>query len=516
MALANSTPYGLSAIVYTSSQERAERVGRAIRAGIVWVNTFLVRDLTAPFGGIGISGIGREGGDYALDFHSDLKTLQIADGHHVLIIASSFEAERFAGAPTRTASERVGRLTSGQCTSSRPSGAVEPDVDLAGADRVLVVAVADAGGDAVATADRPDHHQVVAEHRLGLVAQELGHRVDDGGVVAGLQPGQALEVGRPGLRRADVHRVGRLVGAQLLQLPERVAHRPAGQQHDPPTAALDGPPDRLADEQEVVALGRLGRAHADPPLVALQERQEVRRRVVDRQARVVDRRHPRAGRRDLLADQLGQLGVAREVVGHLRHALAAAPPTCSAPTGGRGRRRRTRPSCASGRRTRRSCRAAGGRAHSAFMRCSPGTRLISWPSLSSRRIVLGQHDRRHVGDQRGTDDWRSRQTSTSSIDRRTDRSRSASSSDRRSPSPATMRRSPSLNRANSVDHQRLPRRRAAHQHPAPIGTVAPPHRRGHAAPASSRRRSASPCSRRPRRRRAGPPARPTPTAPTAP
>jgi betaine-aldehyde dehydrogenase/5-carboxymethyl-2-hydroxymuconic-semialdehyde dehydrogenase len=78
--LANSTPYGLSAIVYTSSQERADRVGRAIRAGIVWVNTFLVRDLTAPFGGIGISGIGREGGDYALDFHSDLKTIQIADG----------------------------------------------------------------------------------------------------------------------------------------------------------------------------------------------------------------------------------------------------------------------------------------------------------------------------------------------------------------------------------------------------------------------------------------------------
>ena len=82
--LANSTPYGLSAIVYTSSQERAERVGRAVRSGIVWVNTFLVRDLTAPFGGIGISGIGREGGDYALDFHSDLKTLQIARRHHVL------------------------------------------------------------------------------------------------------------------------------------------------------------------------------------------------------------------------------------------------------------------------------------------------------------------------------------------------------------------------------------------------------------------------------------------------
>jgi betaine-aldehyde dehydrogenase/5-carboxymethyl-2-hydroxymuconic-semialdehyde dehydrogenase len=80
VALANSTAYGLSAIVYTGSRERAERVGRAVRAGTVWVNSFLVRDLTAPFGGVGISGIGREGGDYALDFYSDLKTLQILEG----------------------------------------------------------------------------------------------------------------------------------------------------------------------------------------------------------------------------------------------------------------------------------------------------------------------------------------------------------------------------------------------------------------------------------------------------
>ena len=78
--LANSTQYGLSGIVYTSSMGRADRVGRAIRAGIVWVNTFLIRDLTAPFGGVGLSGLGREGGNYALDFYSDLKTLQIVDG----------------------------------------------------------------------------------------------------------------------------------------------------------------------------------------------------------------------------------------------------------------------------------------------------------------------------------------------------------------------------------------------------------------------------------------------------
>ena len=78
--LANSTAYGLSAIVFTSSAERADRVGRAVRAGLVWVNTFLVRDLTAPFGGCGISGIGREGGAHALEFHSDLKTLMVLDG----------------------------------------------------------------------------------------------------------------------------------------------------------------------------------------------------------------------------------------------------------------------------------------------------------------------------------------------------------------------------------------------------------------------------------------------------
>jgi acyl-CoA reductase-like NAD-dependent aldehyde dehydrogenase len=80
VALANSTRYGLSGIVYTSSMGRADRIGRAIRSGVVWVNTFLVRDLTAPFGGLGDSGIGREGGDYALDFYSDLKTLQILEG----------------------------------------------------------------------------------------------------------------------------------------------------------------------------------------------------------------------------------------------------------------------------------------------------------------------------------------------------------------------------------------------------------------------------------------------------
>ncbi len=80
VALANSTDYGLSGIIYTGNKTRAERVGRLVRGGTIWVNTFLVRDLTAPFGGIGVSGIGREGGHYALEFHADLKTLQILEG----------------------------------------------------------------------------------------------------------------------------------------------------------------------------------------------------------------------------------------------------------------------------------------------------------------------------------------------------------------------------------------------------------------------------------------------------
>lgn len=80
VALANSTPYGLSAVAYTSSASRATRIGDAVRAGTIWVNAYLVRDLTAPFGGTGISGLGREGGDYALDFYSDLKTVQVKEG----------------------------------------------------------------------------------------------------------------------------------------------------------------------------------------------------------------------------------------------------------------------------------------------------------------------------------------------------------------------------------------------------------------------------------------------------
>ncbi len=71
--LANSTKYGLAATVFTGDRERASRVAGALVAGTVWVNCFFVRDLRAPFGGAGLSGIGREGGTWSFDFYSDVK-----------------------------------------------------------------------------------------------------------------------------------------------------------------------------------------------------------------------------------------------------------------------------------------------------------------------------------------------------------------------------------------------------------------------------------------------------------
>src|SRR5262249_21348772 len=73
VALANSTPYGLAATLFTGDKARAERVSARLVAGTVWVNCFFVRDLAAPFGGAGLSGIGREGGTWSFDFYSDVK-----------------------------------------------------------------------------------------------------------------------------------------------------------------------------------------------------------------------------------------------------------------------------------------------------------------------------------------------------------------------------------------------------------------------------------------------------------
>jgi aminomuconate-semialdehyde/2-hydroxymuconate-6-semialdehyde dehydrogenase len=75
VALANDTPYGLNAMVFTENVRRAHRVAGRLRAGTVWVNCFFVRDLRAPFGGYGDSGIGREGGRYSREFFTEAKAV---------------------------------------------------------------------------------------------------------------------------------------------------------------------------------------------------------------------------------------------------------------------------------------------------------------------------------------------------------------------------------------------------------------------------------------------------------
>lgn len=75
VAAANATPYGLNAMVFTENLSRAHRVAENLKAGTVWVNCFFIRDLRAPFGGVGDSGVGREGGNFSREFFTEPKAV---------------------------------------------------------------------------------------------------------------------------------------------------------------------------------------------------------------------------------------------------------------------------------------------------------------------------------------------------------------------------------------------------------------------------------------------------------
>ena len=77
LAMANGTKYGLSATVWTNDLNRTMRLSNQLQAGIVWVNTWMMRDLRTPFGGVKASGVGREGGFEALRFFTEAKNVCI-------------------------------------------------------------------------------------------------------------------------------------------------------------------------------------------------------------------------------------------------------------------------------------------------------------------------------------------------------------------------------------------------------------------------------------------------------
>jgi aldehyde dehydrogenase (NAD+)/phenylacetaldehyde dehydrogenase len=77
IARANDSMYGLAAGIWTRDLKKAHYVASKLQAGLVWVNTYNVYDVGASFGGYKQSGFGRELGQHALDYYTQLKTVWV-------------------------------------------------------------------------------------------------------------------------------------------------------------------------------------------------------------------------------------------------------------------------------------------------------------------------------------------------------------------------------------------------------------------------------------------------------
>ncbi|MGH3437602.1 MAG: aldehyde dehydrogenase family protein, partial [Sciscionella sp.] len=80
IALANDVKYGLAGYVWTNDLRRGHRVGAAIEAGMLWLNSHNIRDLRTPFGGVKASGVGHEGGKRSIEFYTNEHIIHVALG----------------------------------------------------------------------------------------------------------------------------------------------------------------------------------------------------------------------------------------------------------------------------------------------------------------------------------------------------------------------------------------------------------------------------------------------------
>ncbi len=78
IAMANGTPFGLSASIWTGNMSTGHRVASQLQAGVIWINCWMVRDLRTPFGGMKQSGVGREGGTEALRFFTEARNICVS------------------------------------------------------------------------------------------------------------------------------------------------------------------------------------------------------------------------------------------------------------------------------------------------------------------------------------------------------------------------------------------------------------------------------------------------------